>query len=416
MSLPDPASVIPAIRSRLLELGRWSVLLALFFVPIAKPGTNIALFLALLFALAGSDVRRRFAQAAREPVVLGCAAWFSVLFLSSLHASDGIWPGELGSYKALLYPLIVGALLTTTQWRTRGLLAFAASACFVLLLSWSQLFGWMAPPDMTDAFEAYRYTVFNDYSQQGLQFLMLAALAGAFAAVAKSPALRVTLWLVVAITLANVLFLLQSRTSYLTIAPLLVYGGWRLFVAHGKSWRLLLSGVVILAALISAASLAPRVQQRLAAAQNDISQYQQNNLGTSLGIRLELWHRTLPIIAAAPWFGHGLGAWRHEYNAQTRDVANFDAFRMGHPHQEALQILAEEGVIGFTIFIGLLLALALYLQRLPLPQRDFFLCLLIIYVSAGLVNCLLIDFVHRHGFLLLLACIPMLARQQEAQA
>ncbi len=416
MSLRRLASVVPAIRSRLLELGRWSVLLALFFVPIAKPGTNIALFLALLLALAGSDMRQRFTRAAHEPVVLGCAAWFTVLFLSSLHAAGSAWPGELGSYKVLLYPLLVSALLTTPQWRTRGLFAFAAAAVLVLLMSWSQLFGWMAPPDMTDVFEAYRYTVFNDYSQQGLQFLMLAVMAASFAAVAKSPVMRVSLWLIVATTLANVIFLLQSRTSYLTIAPLLLYGGWRLFVAYGKSWRLLVGGGLVIAALVSAASFAPRIQQRLNAALNDISQYQLNHLGTSLGIRLELWRRTLPIIAAAPWVGHGLGAWRHEYNVQTRDAANFDAFRMGHPHQEALQILAEEGVIGLAIFIGLLLALARYLMRLPQPQRDFFLCLLIIYVSAGMVNCLLIDFVHRHGFLLLLACIPVLAKQEEAQA
>ena len=407
---------VSAIRSRLLELGRWSVLLALAGVPFAKPATNIGLFLALLCALAGSDVRQRFAQAVREPVVLGCAAWFAVLLLSSLHAAGDSWPGELGSYKALLYPLVIASLMTTTAWRTRGLLAFAAAAGIILLMSWSQLFGLLDPPDITGTFEAYRYTVFNDYSQQGLQFLMLAAMAAAFACAEAQPNLRLLLWFIAAAALANVLFLLQSRTSYLTIAPLLLYWGWRFYVARGKSARLLWAGAAIIAVFVTAAAFSPRVQQRLAAAHDDISQYQQQHLATSLGIRLELWRRTLPIIASAPVFGHGLGAWRHEYDLQTRDIANFEKFRMGHPHQEALQILAEEGVAGFAIFLALLIALARHLHRLPQPQRDFFLCLLIIYISAGLANCLLIDFTHRHGFLLLLACLPLRNPALESRA
>jgi O-antigen ligase len=31
----------------------------------------------------------------------------------------------------------------------------------------------------------------------------------------------------------------------------------------------------------------------------------------------------------------------------------------------------------------------------------------LIYVTAGLANCILVDFSHRHIFLMLLACIPV---------
>jgi len=42
--------------------------------------------------------------------------------------------------------------------------------------------------------------------------------------------------------------------------------------------------------------------------------------------------------------------------------------------------------------------------------------LLLIYLTASLANCLLIDFVHRHGFLLLLACIPLLDKLPQRTA
>jgi hypothetical protein len=50
-----------------------------------------------------------------------------------------------------------------------------------------------------------------------------------------------------------------------------------------------------------------------------------------------------------------------------------------------------------------------YIRRLEPPQRDFFACLLLIYLTAGLANCILVDFSHRHVFVMLLACIPMLS-------
>ena len=393
-----------AARLRVLELGRWLTLLGLFSVPINKPATNIALFLALLCALLGPEVRERFMVAIRQPVVLGCAGWFVVLALFSLRSSDPL--DSIGTYKALLYPLLVATLLTTQDWRNRGLSAFGAAVTLVLLASWAQLFGLLPAREITNTFEAFRYTVFKDYTQQGLQFLMLASLAAAFAFVDTRPRVRIALWCLAAAAFANVAFLLQSRTAYLSIACLIVYGSWRVYSARGRSLRTLLTGLLLIAILIGAAALTPRVQERMEAAEQDIAQYTTQNVPTSLGIRLELWRRTLTIAAAAPWFGHGLGEWGREYTRQTRDLPDFEPFRMGHPHQEALLMLAEIGAVGLGMMIILLIMLARYMRSLPQPQRDFYLCLLLIYVSAGLANCLVLDFVHRHGFLLLLACIP----------
>jgi O-antigen ligase len=398
-----------AARLRLLECGRWSVLLCLFSIPVNKPATSIAIFFALLFSLLGPDVRARFAAACRQPVVLGCAAWFAVLALNALHGSGGAeqW-GNLGSYKALLYPLIVASLLTTPEWRNRGLFAFGLAVTLVLLASWAQLFGLLPPPDKTSTYEVFRYTVFKDYTQQGLQFLMLAAMAAAFANVQPRPRVRIGLWFLAAAAFVNVSLLLQSRTAYLSIACLIVYWCWRLYSARVRSLRTLLLGLLLLTVLVAGAGLTPRVQQRIEAAVSDITQYEDKHTPTSLGIRLELWRRTLHMSAAAPWFGHGLGEWPREYARETRDVPDFEPFRMGHPHHETLLILAETGLIGLGIFLVLLILLARHMRGLPQPQRDFFLCLLLIYVSAGLANCLMLDFVHRHGFLMLLACIPVL--------
>jgi O-antigen ligase len=129
-----------------------------------------------------------------------------------------------------------------------------------------------------------------------------------------------------------------------------------------------------------------------------------------MGIRLELWKRTLPIIASAPLLGHGLGQWPTQFQAEVKDFSDYDLFKMGHPHQEALLILAEQGALGLAIFVALLIGLGRYIARLSSPQHDFFASLLLIYITAGLANCLWVVFAHRNVFMLLLACIPLLPK------
>jgi len=129
-----------------------------------------------------------------------------------------------------------------------------------------------------------------------------------------------------------------------------------------------------------------------------------------MGIRLELWQRTMPIIASAPVLGHGLGQWDVQYQAEVKDFTNYADFRMHHPHQEGLLILSEQGAVGLTLFVALLILLGRYIRRLPAPQHDFYVSLLLIYVAGSLANCLLADFSHRHVFIMLLACIPFIAK------
>jgi O-antigen ligase len=282
-------------------------------------------------------------------------------------------------------------------------------------LSWGQFFGLVPMREVAEQFVSYRYTVFKDYTQQGIVFLLLAAMAASFALTVPEGGhkrgRKRLLWLLAGLAFINVVFLLQSRTAYLIVAPLLLYWVWRLISGRGAGWRGVALGALVLSLIGAAAWQTPRVQQRLAQAEQDVSLYAGKGEATSMGIRLELWQRTLPIIAAAPFFGHGLGQWPSQYQAQIKGYTDaYAAFVMGHPHQEALLILSEQGAVGLAAFVLLLAFLVAYVRRLPPPHRDFFTCLVLVYVTAGLANCLLQDFSHRHVFLMLLACSPVLPK------
>ena len=113
------------------------------------------------------------------------------------------------------------------------------------------------------------------------------------------------------------------------------------------------------------------------------------------------------MIAEAPVFGHGLDQWEPLYLEQMRSIPGSEPFITGHPHQEALLILAEEGIAGLLLFAALLLAFAVHASKLRDPQKGIFASILIIYVAAGLANGLWSNFTHRHVFILLMACVPL---------
>ena len=395
-------------RRNLLVAGRWAVLLCLFFVPINKPLPNLFIFMALVCSAAGERADERFLAAIKQPVVIGSIVWFLVLAASACYA-PGPYPwASVNTGITLFYPFIVATLLETPQWRTRGMMAFAASACLVLLISWSQFAGIFPEREIAEKMPSFRYTVFKDYTQQGVVFLALASMAAAYALATPVRKYKVGLWFLSGAAVVNVVFLLESRTSYLIVVPLLLFWAWR--VAK-DSWRKIAVAALALAVFLGAALLGPRMHERLDQAHQDISVYSNTHVATSLGIRLELWRRTMPIIASAPLFGHGLGQWDAEFQAETKDFQDYDAFRMHHPHEESLLIISEQGLAGYAVFVTLLVLLARYIRTLNPPERDFYHSLLLIFIMAGLVNCLLPDFTHRHTFLLLLACIPALARR-----
>lgn len=406
-------------RHRILLAARWCAVASLFMAPVNKPGTNVALGLCILLSLLGTDTRRRWLASWHQPVVRGALVWWGVLFLSALHTWYLTSKLPLGGsfVWACWYPLALGSVLDDHRWRRRGLVAFAAAMALTVLISWGMAFGWIPQRALITTQPFMRNTVFKEYTQQGLATLIFASMALAAATCAQSRTMRWSLALVSVLAVANVCFALESRTSYLTLLPVAAYWAWRLLV---RRWSPLKAGAAMLilgAATATALWFIPLVRDRLVlSVDHEIVAYEQQHTATSSGIRLELWRRTLPMIASAPIFGHGLHQWEPLYRLATRDMPNRQGFMMGHPHQEMLLIVAEQGCAGLLVYLLLLGALARYISRLDPPQRDIYASALLVYLVAGMANCLWADFTHRHVFILLLSCIPLVAQGESTKA
>ena len=411
-------SPLLSIRDALCSAGRWCAVASLFVVPLNKPATNIALVLSLLFSLLGSDVRQRWLTAARHPVAQGALLWWAVLVLSALHTwyATSVLPLTGSFVWVCWYPLVLGSLLQTAQWRRRALVAFALAAGLVLLISYGMDLGLVPQRSLTQFVPAMRNTVFKEYTQQGVAMLVLGSMALAAALATRSKRRKIFFSAVALLALINVVLVLESRTTYLTLLPLLAYWVWRTLIKGRVGWRSTLTACTLAVAALAIIWFTPPVRERLVVSvAHEAELYASQRSPTSTGIRLELWRRTLPMIAAAPVFGHGLSQWAPLYRQSIEGLPDFNAFLMGHPHQEMLLILAEQGFAGLLVYLLLLVALARYVARLNPPERDIYACILLIYVTAGLANCLWADFSHRHLFILLLACIPLVEKHTSPQ-
>jgi len=404
------ATPLLRIRSAALVAGQWCAVASLFVVPLNKPATNVALILSLAFSLLGTEARQRWLTAARHPVVLGALLWWLVLTLSALHT----WydTSELpltGSYTWVCwYPLVLGSLLQTSAWRQRALVAFALAMGVVLLISCGMDLGLIPQRAVSLSEPAMRNTVFKEYTQQGLALLVFGSMALAVAIDTPSTRQKAFFFGVALLTLINIVLVLESRTTYLTLVPLLAYWSWRIFARGRVGWRHTVAACSLMVAIPAVVWFTPPVRERLVVSiEHEVQLYAGQREPTSTGIRLELWRRTLPIIATAPVFGHGLHQWAPLYRQSIEGSPDFDAFLMGHPHQEMLLILAEQGAVGLLVYLLLLVALARYIRRLDPVPRDIYSCILLIYLTAGLANGLWADFSHRHLFILLLACMPL---------
>lgn len=399
-------------RRGLLPAGQWCVALALFSVPINKVATSGFIGLALIASLLGAGLRPRWRQALRDPVALGMLAWAGLMLLSALHAWAG---GDAG--KALrssdiwtfVMPLVIASLLQTPRARWRALAAFAVGIGLVMLVSWLMAAGLVPQRPVAELLPSMRNTVFKEYTQQGLATLMLFSLLMAVLPTLPRRGWQVAAGVIAALALINVSFLLGSRTTYLTLVPLALYWLWVGFRGRLSNLKMLLVTGVLGLVLGATVLQSPSAETRLNSLGDEISGYVHEGQATSTGIRLWLWQHTLEMIAEAPVIGHGLGQWKPLYEARMQQVPGSEPYITGHPHQEMLLVLAEEGAVGLLVMLALLVALLRLAVRLPPAERHFVTSVVLIYFTAGLANGLIADFTHRNTFVLLLSCIPSVA-------
>jgi O-antigen ligase len=145
--------------------------------------------------------------------------------------------------------------------------------------------------------------------------------------------------------------------------------------------------------LLTVAALATpsKFQDRMGSGINEVNEYYvNNNTNTSIGIRLNFWHRAAQAIADRPLLGHGVGSWQQQFLRLVEPTTK-GANPHNNPHQEYLQMGVQLGLGG----IGLLIAFIVYLAKdanpMATPLRFATQSLALVFAVACLFNYSLFD-------------------------
>jgi O-antigen ligase len=110
---------------------------------------------------------------------------------------------------------------------------------------------------------------------------------------------------------------------------------------------MILGAAAVVATIAWAAS--PQLQWTVTTFARDYQLYKEQGTSTSIGERLEFWHKSLRFFADAPIIGHGTGS-THELfeQAATGPTVLASARVISNPHNQTLNAAVQWGVIGIA--------------------------------------------------------------------
>jgi O-antigen ligase len=338
----------------LQRLADWLAIGVAVSLPWSTSATGILIVLwlvAVLPTLSLEAVRREVLTAAGGlPLLLWLLAAFGMFW------ADVGWHERLngldGFHRLLVIPVLL-AQFRRSQHGAQVLFGFLVSAICLLAASWA----FVLIPALGAHGKSPGVPV-KDYLFQSSIFIVSAfALIGAVFE-PRGPAMRRKKWIVAAavalaaLFLADLAFIVTSRTA-LVVAPLLVVVlGWHLFGLRGAL-------ASCLAALVFAGAAwfaSPYVRAQVHRSLSDFHTYVNKNEVSSTALHIEFVRKSLPIVEEAPVIGHGTGSITEEFRRAMAGETGAAGYVTENPHNQIFGVAIQLGSIGAALLIAMWIA------------------------------------------------------------
>jgi O-antigen ligase len=347
-------STVPtAIRlnnSSFASLADWFAVGVAIVLPWSTSATGILIVIwlvTLLPTLNYPAIWREIGTAASGlPILLWVLAALGMLWAGA----DVTWGQRLGGLEGYLRLLAIPLLLTQFRRSDNGALViygFLGSAVCLLVTSWAF--------DLIPLLQSrgnFRGVPVKDYIFQCDEFIICGfALLGAAGEFISRRQWRIGIPLAALgiLFLANISFVLASRTSLL-VAPFLIAAlGWRLTGMKGAVIALL--GAILAAPLLWFSS--PHLRDFTLHSFTDFNDYFKSDAATSAGLHLEFLRKSIGIIKDAPIIGHGTGSIPEQFRRTSVGQSGAAGVATVNPHNQLFAIAIELGAVGATVLIAM---------------------------------------------------------------
>jgi O-antigen ligase len=338
-------------RGRWIAVVDWLTVAVAVSLPWSTSATSALLVVWLVAVLPTLDLpalrRELSAPAAYLPVLLWLLAAVGMLW-ADVSLAERL-SGLSRFHRLLFIPL----LLLHFQRSDRGvwvLWGFLASAFAVLVVSWASLL----IPALASRENVVGVPV-KEYISQSAEFVVCAFGLLAWAGeAARQQRWRLALGAVVAASLflANVLFVVTSRTALLVSVVLLLLLAFKEFRWKGVVAALLLGCIVAAAAW----SASPYLRDRLTTSVTELKAYREKNATNSTGLHLEFLRKSLTFVSTAPLLGHGTGSIPQQFREAASGGEGALSVMWGTPHDQFLGVAVQIGLVGAGLLVAMWVA------------------------------------------------------------
>jgi O-antigen ligase len=307
---------------------------------------------AILPALDPGALRRALADPAGGLPVALCA-----LGLVGMVWADAAGGERLSAWQSFLKLLAIPLLLVQFQRSDRGVwvvAGFLVSCTILLAASWIL----KLVPSLPRNQGRLNGVPVKDYIVQSGEFLLCAFALAHLTLSAwwqQRRALAYVLAGLALLFLANLVFVISSRTTLVVFPVMLI-----LLALQRFRWRGSLALVLLGAAVAAAAwGSSPSLRERAYRAVDEVTRYHAENAETSAGYRLEFWKKSIDFVSRAPVLGHGTGSTKTLFRGVASGDTGASAAFTDNPHNQTLIIAVQLGLIGVAVLYAMWLAHAL---------------------------------------------------------
>jgi O-antigen ligase len=324
--------------------------------------TLVAVFaVGFLVSIAPFCDAKALMQSLRRPICALPIALFVLAVVGTLW-SDAPWSARLHAIGPTAKLLMIPLLIYQFERSARGLkvlAGFLASCVVLMLLSWIVTF---EPHLALKSDAAYGVPVKN-YIDQSQEFALCAVVLAYPVVIVWRTQKHWLAMLLIGVSLSfvvNMLFVSVSRTALVTMPVMLA-----VFALVHLKWRSIIAIACLTAVLGGLAwTTSPKLRGTAERFFSDYQLYHEQNMPTSLGLRLTFWQKSLRFISEAPVFGHGTGSIRGLFEEAAINQRGADAEVIANPHNQTLNVAVQWGTVGVAVLY------AMWLMHLLLFRGD----------------------------------------------
>lgn len=330
------------------------MLVAVVALPWSTSMTGIAIGLWLIALLPTLDVaalrRELMTPAGGLPVLLCLLALLGMLW------AGADWAQRLDALKGYVKLMIIPLLLVQFRHSDRGwqvVAGYLASVTALLLASWTiTIFPALGPPNPIPGMQPITGIPVRDSIAQSGEFVACAFgllyLAGELWTAHRRRLAALSIAIAAAM-LANIAYVVNSRTSLVVILVLLVMLGTVRLRWKGR----LAAALVAIVAVAAIWQSSPYLRMRVQYVSDELADHARGGVRTSGAQRLAFWSRSVTLIEQAPLIGHGTAPINTIFSGARTVATGLDAVITANPHNQMLTVALQLGLIGASVLVAM---------------------------------------------------------------